>query len=50
MNQTKKAALLTTLHVKGPPLQLFNVRDTDSAQSILDAARKRSRHFRRTES
>ena len=40
MNQTKKAALLTTLHVKGPLLQLFNVRDAGSAKSILDARAK----------
>jgi 2-methylisocitrate lyase-like PEP mutase family enzyme len=36
----EKAARLAALHVKGAPLQLFNVRDAGSAKSILDARAK----------
>jgi hypothetical protein len=50
MNQREKAARLAALHVKGAPLQLFNVRMRVAQNPFLTPALKRPRHFRRTES
>jgi hypothetical protein len=50
MNQNEKAGRFAEPHVKGVPLLLCNAREASNAKSILTPARKRSRHFRRTES
>jgi 2-methylisocitrate lyase-like PEP mutase family enzyme len=40
MNQKEKAKRFTQLHVKGPPLVLYNVWDPGSARSVLEAGAK----------